>query len=528
MQVYEHWTPDQPVTSAARAVALGAFDGWHIGHRAVVSALCGQTEIASPAAPLLCTAVLSLIGVPKGEPTRLTVPSREAELLQTLGLDEWFTLPFEAVQDLSPEAFVEQILEQALGAKLVCCGYNYHFGKEGVGDADTLKDLCEARGIRVITVPPVERDGESVSSTRIRTALAAGELPTVTALLGRPFEVELPVSEGAHLGRTWGFPTLNQVFPPSLTVPRFGVYASLVTVEDRAYFAVTNIGVHPTVGGTSVPQAETWMADFDGDLYGQTVRVRLIRFLREECIFPSVDDLREQIQRDRETAVALLSGEETARAVLFDFDDTLQNRTTAFLAMAEELLRRHCPLLTEEEYHARAERMHRLNHGGYVDYAKYFTMLYEAWEWQGLSSPEELKAEFHRGLAVHSALFADTVPVLKALKERGYRIGIVTNGSAVLQNLKLDCSGLRPLLDIAVVSGDEGVHKPNPELFRRAAAMLCTAPQHCTYVGDHPVNDVEGSEAAGMNPIYLNTRADRAAEEDIPELHTLPELLTLL
>ncbi len=506
-----------------RAVALGVFDGLHIGHRAVLSAVCGHLS------PEQLTATgVSIVGVPKGDGGRLLTPEREIQLLETLGTDEWIELAFEEICDWSPERFVHEMLHDTLHAQLVACGYNFRFGKDGQGDTDTLRRLCEPLGITVIEVPSVERDGQPISSTRVRRAVAEGDMQTALQLLGRPFTVELPITSGDHRGRRWGTPTLNQVFPDGYAVPRYGVYASLVLIEDKQYRAVTNVGVHPTVGGLAKPQAETWIQDFDGELYGQTVSVQLIRFLRDEARFDTVEALTAQIAADAKAAMAALGGADGAKAVIFDFDDTLQDRTRAFLEVARWLLSRHMTEVDEAQREQYANEMRTANVGGYVDYSVFFHEFVERWPFDEGVTGDRILWEYRRLFPLCSQLFSETVEMLQELRERGYRLGIITNGSALMQNRKLDVTGLRPLLDVVLVSEDEGIHKPQAELFKRAAERLGVAPENCVFVGDHPINDIAGAKSAGMQVVYLNSRQLDEHPEGVAEITRLRDLRNVL
>ncbi len=519
------WRQRDVLPTVRRAVALGVFDGLHIGHRAVLAAACGAVD--EDGAILTATA-LCMTGVPKHNAGRLLTASREERLLGTLGTDEWVEMPFEAVREFSPERFVREILCDLLHARVVCCGYNYRFGKHGAGTVDTLRTLCEPLGIRVTVVKAVERDGEVISSTRVREAVADGDMALASHLLGRPFSVELPVTDGDHRGRQWGIPTLNQVFPADYAVPRYGVYASLVMVGDHQYHAVTNIGVHPTVGGVKAPQAETWIQEFDGELYGQAVQVMLIRFLREERRFSNVDALKAQIAADVKDARAVLDGQNGEKAVIFDFDDTLQDRTTAFLGVARQLLSRHMHVADAEQLEQYAWQLCAENRGGYVDYGAFFHEFIERWPFKEGVTGEQLLWEYHRLFPLHSALYPETFAVFRELRQRGYRIAIITNGNSLLQNRKLDLTEMRLYTDLTMISGDEGVHKPHPELFCRAAARLGVAPKNCVYVGDHPTNDIQGAVSADMQAIYLNTRELGEHPPGVPEVYKLAEILTIL
>ncbi len=519
------WDQRHCLPTVRRAVALGVFDGLHIGHRAVLSSACGVTDDDGA---ILTAAALCMTGVPKCESGRLLTPEREKQLLETLGIDEWIEMPFEAVRDLSPERFVREILCELLQASVVCCGYNYRFGKNGVGTVDTLCAFCEPLGIQVVVTEKIQRYADTISSTRVRSAVAEGDMTRAMSLLGRPFSVELPITNGDHRGRRWGVPTINQVFPDDYAVPRYGVYASLVVVGEHQYQAVTNIGVHPTVGGVPAPQAETWIRDFHGDLYGQTAQVLLIRFLRDERCFTDIEALKAQIVADADTAHAILDGQGGEKAVLFDFDDTLQDRTEAFLAVARQLLARYMTAVPDEQRERYARELLAANAGGYVNYTTFFHDFVERWPFDNGVTGDELLGAYYRLFPLCSALYPDTLAVLDALRRRGYRVGIITNGNSLLQNRKLDVTGLRLYTDITLVSGEEGVHKPHAELFRRAAARLCVAPENCIYVGDHPLNDIQGAQNAGMRPIFLNTRKLSEHPSGVEELSDLTEILNIL
>ncbi len=526
MPVLQSFIPDTPIAAVPRAVALGVFDGVHLGHRAVLHAVCG---ISHPdASPFLTATALSIVGVPKSG-ARLTDDQTELDLCNTLGIDEWLQLPFDRISSMSPHAFVQEILHRQLHARVVCCGENYRFGHGGVATAQTLCDLCRPLGIRVIVVPMVQKDGIPVSATRIRNALAQGDMTQVNTCLGRPYTIRGEIAQGNRIGRTLGFPTVNQPLSPAFALPRFGVYASLTIIDGVQHFAVTNVGVHPSVGCADTPQAETWIADFDGDLYGQTVTVQLIAFLREERTFSSVEQLKDTIAEDKQAALRYLSGDKhgPVRAVFFDFDDTLQDRHAAFLEVAKQLTTRHCPDIDDDTLCDRAEQILVANNHGYVNYDEFFKTIFERFDWGDCASPEQLAQEYYALFPDCVVLFPETVSVLTALKQRGYLIGVITNGKRMMQNRKLDVCGLRPLLDTVIVSGDERVHKPNPELFYRAAARFGLSPQQCVYVGDYPKNDIAGALAAEMRPIYIR-QPYFECPYDVPTVDSITEILPIL
>lgn len=513
-----------------RAVALGIFDGVHIGHRAVILQAAGAED---PEEGRLTAAVFTFTqppwALPKDSAWELISREQKETVLEGLGIEEWIQVDFNAIRRLSPEEFVHGFLHEKLGARRVCCGFNYHFGKDGAGDADRLRALCKPLGIEVRVIPAVMVDGQPVSASRIRRLIESGEIEEAAKLLGRPFTMDFEVVGGQKLGRLLGTPTINQPLPPHFVRPRYGVYATSVEAGGRVTHGVTNVGIRPTVGADG-PLAETWIADFDGDLYGRRVPVSFVKFLRPERKFASVEELQKQILKDaKEARRAVMGGaDDGIRAVLFDFDDTLQDRPKAFLKYCEFFMAKYFPSLPPETARERSLEMLRRNRGGYVEYADYFLSLFRDWGWNDAPSVEEIYREFQFRFAEGVSLFPEAAEVIRALRARGLLVGVVTNGTSLLQNRKLDVSGLRPLLDIAVVSGDEGVQKPDPEIFRRAAARLGVACASCYYVGDHPVNDVQGSRAAGMHPIYIDAYGGCTPPDNVPEIHNLRELLDLI
>ncbi len=511
----------QDLHPTPRAVALGFFDGVHLGHRTVLRQALNAAEDGA-----LTPTVFTFDTLPKLVDSGLLLSREETDRrLEQLGFAERITAPFAALRDLTPEAFARDVLVDKLHAAAVCCGENFRFGKNGEGDAAALKRWGQVFGFDVQILPLVTTDGAPISSTRIRLALAAGDIPTVNRLLGHPYEVTATVVNGAHLGRAIGTPTINQNLPPETAKPPFGVYASVVEIEGKLHHAVTNLGVKPTVGGR-VPLAETCILDFSGDLYDRTVTVRPVRFLRAEKTFGSMEALRLQIQRDSETARTVFAPTGRVRAVLFDFDDTLQNRRTAYRTFAHGFIRRHFPHLSEAEQEAYTARMTQLNGSGneFRNYYDFNTALVRELDWKDAPPIAELVAETRREFPRHTTLLPHAAEVLLALREKGYLLGMVTNGDEVLQNRKLDVCGLRPVFDTIVVSGEEGIAKPDPEIFLRAAARLGVAPADCVFVGDHPEKDMAGASAAGMQTRFMHACGWFSPPAGVAVVHSLDEL----
>ena len=282
--------------TAPSSLALGAFDGLHRGHMAVIGRACAPGEGGRRLQP----AVFTFSRSPAGNSAVLTGRDKE-RLLEDAGVEVLYSLEFSQVKDWEAEAFVEQVLFETCAAQRLCCGEDFRFGRGARGDTALLQTLCDRRGVKLTVVPPVKEGGEKVSSTRIRAAVEAGDISLANRLLGRPFGFSLEVIHGNHIGTGLGTPTINQAIPEGFVLPRFGVYASWCRVGGEYFYGVTNVGVKPTVGSDRV-LAETWMPEFQGDLYGKRVRVFLLEFLRPEKKFGSLEELKAAIQTNGEQA----------------------------------------------------------------------------------------------------------------------------------------------------------------------------------------------------------------------------------
>ena len=299
MKIIRTW--EEMGEAAPCSLALGAFDGLHRGHMAVIHAACAPGEEGASLEP----AVLTFARSPSGNSAVLTGRDKE-RLLEAAGVERLYSLDFAAVKDWEAEAFVQQVLFAKCGARRLCCGEDFRFGKGARGDVTLLRRLCQQAGAELYVAPPVREGEQKVSSTRIRAAVEAGDIPLANRLLGRPFGFSLEVIHGNHIGTGLGTPTINQAIPEGFVLPKFGVYASWCRVGGEYFYGVTNVGVKPTVGSDRV-LAETWMPDFQGDLYGKRVRVFLLEFLRPEQKFHSLDELKAAIRENGEQAKAVTS-----------------------------------------------------------------------------------------------------------------------------------------------------------------------------------------------------------------------------
>ena len=284
-----------------RVIALGFFDGVHLGHGALLR------RAAEEAKKRGCeSAVFTFDRPPKevitGIPCPLiNSPEDRAELVKRLyGIDEMIMVPFDDEMRTTPWDRCEtDILVGRYGAVHLVAGHDHHFGHRNQGSPELLKEKCAELGLGCDIIPAVTLDGVTVSSTHIRKLLEEGDVETARAFLGHPHVLTQTVGHGRQLGRTIGIPTANLVAPPHVLLPKRGVYAAKITLPDgRAFGGVTNVGVRPTVNNGQDVTVEPWILDFDGDLYGQAIRVEFFRRLRDERKFESLDALRSQIETD--------------------------------------------------------------------------------------------------------------------------------------------------------------------------------------------------------------------------------------
>ncbi len=299
-----------PQFPGGTVVTVGSFDGIHLGHQAVIREVVERAGKIG-AVPVLVTfephpaSVLS-----ETPPARLTVGVERSEFLVELGLEMLYVLRFDAaLAEMSAERFAEEILRDGCGIRELVLGPDHAFGKNRTGDTKRLPALGERLGFGVTTVAPVpDGRGEAISSTRIRGALAAGELRRVRQWLGRPYRVSARVVRGAGRGAGIGVPTINLEGPdPEKALPPDGVYAARVEWGGGTAGAMLNQGTRPTVGDNR-RSIEAHLFDVSPTLYGRMVRVEWVKLLRETRRFASLDALREQLQTDRKQAQAALAG----------------------------------------------------------------------------------------------------------------------------------------------------------------------------------------------------------------------------
>ncbi len=286
-------------TDAPLCLALGNFDGVHRGHRALIKMAVeegrknglktGIWTFADHPMNTLCASRVSY----------LTSNREKNEIFAESGLDYVIYEEFSAVRDMAPQEFAKKILVEGLDCRIAVCGFNFRFGRRGLGDAECLQRLMTDMGRRAITLPPVTVNGKAVSSTAIRQLIEEGDTEGAAELLGRPYSVTLPVIYGKQLGRTLGLPTINQRLEGDRVTPKKGVYVSVCHIDGKRLPAVSNIGCRPTVNdnGNDV-NCETHIIGYEGSLYGQCVKVSFYSKLRDEVRFCGVEELKKAVEND--------------------------------------------------------------------------------------------------------------------------------------------------------------------------------------------------------------------------------------
>ncbi|MEQ3744898.1 MAG: bifunctional riboflavin kinase/FAD synthetase [Henriciella sp.] len=308
MPIIAHYK-DVPKAARGYSVALGNFDGVHAGHRAVIEAAQAAADASG-----------AKLGVatfepppraffrPDDPPFRIYRPARRNARLKEVGAAAVYELPFNAdMAAMTDEIFAREVLAEGIGASHVSVGFDFRFGRGRMGDAARLASLGRALGFGVTIVEKIEALGHKASSTAIREALIAGEPGKAAEILGHDWVIDGVVEHGEKRGRTIGFPTAN-LHLGELIHPKHGIYAVRVRIAGESEWrgGVANFGRTPTTGLRD-PLLEAFIFDFDGDIYGKMIEVALVAYQRPEAKFDSLDDMVEQMHRDKETARALLA-----------------------------------------------------------------------------------------------------------------------------------------------------------------------------------------------------------------------------
>jgi riboflavin kinase / FMN adenylyltransferase len=282
------------------AIALGNFDGLHLGHQAVI-----QPVLPPNIAPRLTSTLVSFDPHPReffdqNQRSLLTTLDEKIKILAKMGIAQLVLLDFDReLASLSAVEFMQQILVEKLQAEYISVGFNFHFGAKRLG---TVADLKAKWGDRLHITQEVKNQDRRISSSSIRTALEEGNVAAANKLLGRAYSLTGKVVTGDRLGRELGFPTANLELDPRKFLPRFGVYVVWVECDRQRFLGVMNVGVRPTVTGEPKQRIEVHLLNWQGDLYDKELTAELVEFLRPEIKFASLDALKTQIQQDCEKA----------------------------------------------------------------------------------------------------------------------------------------------------------------------------------------------------------------------------------
>jgi riboflavin kinase/FMN adenylyltransferase len=307
IRVIRGWK-DLPAGDRGAAVAMGSFDGVHLGHQQVIElAARAARDLGAPLGVITFDPHPRVYFRPDEPAFRLMKPDQQARALEKLGVDMLYVLPLDAeLANMSDREFATEVLHKGLGARHVAVGFDNSFGKGRTGTPDTMRAYGKELGFGVSVAEPVGDGGEKFSSTAVRQALRDGHPEVAVEILGRPFAIEGPVLRGRQLGRKLGFPTAN-VDLGDYVAPRFGVYAVRTRLSDgREFDGVANVGVNPTVQGITRPLLEVWLFDFDEDIYDRIIETDLIAFLRPEEKFPGLEAMTEQVMADAKRARQML------------------------------------------------------------------------------------------------------------------------------------------------------------------------------------------------------------------------------
>lgn len=285
-----------------KVMALGFFDGIHVGHAALINKIKQRAE-ETGAEP----AVLTFDVHPDNLVFKKTVPlinsaeDRENILSRCFGIDDVVVIHFnQRVMHMDWRDFIDELIDE-MNLRWIVVGHDFCFGYKGLGTAEKLKAYCAERGVGCDIIPAVCRDGVVVSSTLIRQLIETGEMEKANEYLGHPHTLTDVIRTGYHLGTKMGTPTINMSFPQGVIIPRHGVYAAMAYIDGQEYMSVTNVGIRPTVSDSGNVNVESFLLDFCGNLYGHRARIDFYKFLRPERKFDDVNELAAQIKSDAQT-----------------------------------------------------------------------------------------------------------------------------------------------------------------------------------------------------------------------------------
>ena len=277
------------------AVAIGKFDGIHIGHATLINAAQKMHDTLKTRYKGIIWGVWTFLSSPYKSAPTITTFEEKVKIFEELGVERIYVSEFEDVRKMPPDIFANNILINRCGCVHTVCGYNFRYGAEAGGNTDTLTASFNGN---ITVIPPVQSNGITVSSTEIRHAVSNGEIERAADMLGRKYSITSEIIHGHAVGTKLGFSTANQAFSNNKLIPSYGVYITRCIIDGESFPAVSDVGVRPTFGDGHTPKCETHIIGFDGDIYGKTVTVEFIKFLRPEITYSSPELLVERISKD--------------------------------------------------------------------------------------------------------------------------------------------------------------------------------------------------------------------------------------
>ncbi len=286
---------------ADAVLCLGNFDGVHLAHQRLMeeAVLLKKRKFQNAVLGVFCFEEPSTDFLSKTPAKHLSSLPQKLRIFREMGMEYAFLASFPSIQNLSPQAFIQEILLEICHCCAVVCGFNYRFGQYGAGTPELLTNQF---GDAAFIQSPLLKDDATISSTRIRGLLEQGKAEQASSLLGRPYSMTAEVVHGKSLGRKMGIPTINQELPEKMLVPMHGVYITSCLIDGKCYESITNLGTHPTVDSNAPVNMETFLLNFSGDLYAKNVEVFFLKYLRPEIQFESTEALTEQINKDIKVA----------------------------------------------------------------------------------------------------------------------------------------------------------------------------------------------------------------------------------
>lgn len=285
-------------------LTLGVFDGLHLGHQKIMQTVVERgNSVTAHATAITFDPHPRAVLHPESAPPLLQTLDQRLANFEVLGIEQAIVIPFDKEFAASPaDEFLREIVHERLQGKEVYLGKGFAFGKGRSGNIDLLRKMSAELGFVADEVPEIVLRGQRISSSAIRTLLSEGRVNLARRMLGRPYGIEGVIIRGNRRGHTIGFPTAN-LHPHNRVIPKFGVYATATLVDGSWRRSITNVGIRPTFGQDLEPSIESYIFDFDGDLYGDVLRVRFLHRIRDERKFNGIDELKAQISKDSARAL---------------------------------------------------------------------------------------------------------------------------------------------------------------------------------------------------------------------------------